>query len=157
MVLIKGDDIMKVVLLKDVKGSGKAGDIIEAKDGFAQNFLIKNGLAKVADATALNENKTKKEAENFHRQETLKANKELRIKLDGQTIELKVKCGSSGKCFGAVTNQEIADKFAEMGINIDKKKFVVSGTIKSVGTYPIVVKISPEESAKITLNVTALE
>ena len=60
---------MKVVLLKDVKGSGKAGDIIEAKDGFAQNFLIKKGLAKPADAQAISENKSQKAAQEFHRQE----------------------------------------------------------------------------------------
>ena len=71
---------MKVVLLKDVKGSGKAGDIIEAKDGFAQNFLIKNGLAKAADTAAINENKAQKAAAEFHRKETLKKNKELREK-----------------------------------------------------------------------------
>ena len=59
---------MKVVLLKDVKGSGKAGDVIEAKDGFAQNFLIKRGLAKPEDAQALNENKAQKQAQEFHRQ-----------------------------------------------------------------------------------------
>ena len=69
---------MKVVLLKDVKGSGKAGDILEAKDGFAQNFLIKRGLAKPADAQALTENKAQKAAQEFHRQETLKANKALK-------------------------------------------------------------------------------
>ena len=62
---------MKVVLLKDVKGSGKAGDIIDAKDGFARNFLIKNGLAKAADAQAVNDNRTQKAAEAFDRAETL--------------------------------------------------------------------------------------
>ena len=79
---------MKVVLLKDVKGSGKAGDIIDAKDGFAQNFLIKKGLAKPADAQALNENKSQKAAQEFHRKETLKANKELREKLDGAVVTI---------------------------------------------------------------------
>ena len=68
---------MKVVLIKDVKGSGKAGDVIEAKDGYAKNYLIKLGFAKVADAQALNDNKTQKAASEFHRQEQLKANKEL--------------------------------------------------------------------------------
>ena len=79
---------MKVVLIKDVKGSGKAGDIIEAKDGFAQNFLIKRGLAKPADAQAINENKQQKQAQIFHRNEQLKANKELREKIDGLKIEI---------------------------------------------------------------------
>jgi len=146
---------MKVVLLKDVKGSGKAGDIIEAKDGFAQNFLIKKGLAKPADAQALNENKQQKQALAFHRQETLKANKELREKLEGTKVEIKVKTGANGKFFGSVTNKEISDKLANIGFDIDKKKIILADTIKNAGTYPVTVKISPEESAKIFVDVIA--
>ncbi len=144
---------MKVVLLKDVKGSGKAGDIIEAKDGFAQNFLIKKGLAKVADNSAINENKQKKEAENFHRQETLKANKELREALDGKEVTIQVKSGKEGKFFGSVTSKEVADKLADLGYTIDKKKIILQSNIKMAGAYSVTIKISPEESAKITLNV----
>ena len=146
---------MKVVLIKDVKGSGKAGDIIEAKDGYAQNFLIKRGLAKPADAQALNENKQQKEAQAFHRQETLKANKELREKLDGIKVEVKVKTGANGKFFGSVTNKEVSDKLFELGFDIDKKKIILSSTIKSAGVYPATVKISPEESAKISIEIIA--
>ena len=145
---------MKVVLIKDVKGSGKAGDIIEAKDGYAQNFLIKRGLAKPADAQALNENKQQKEAQAFHRQETLKANKELREKLDGIKVIIKVKTGANGKFFGSVTNKEVSDKLFELGFEIDKKKIALS-SIKSAGIYPAVVKISPEESAKISVEIIA--
>ncbi len=146
---------MKVVLLKDVKGSGKAGDIIEAKDGYAQNFLIKRGLAKPADAQALNENKQQKEAMAFHRQETLKANKELREKLDGIKVEIKVKTGANGKFFGSVTNKEVSDKLSLLGFDVDKKKIILSSTIKNAGTYPATVKISPEESAKIFVEIIA--
>ncbi|MBQ9485661.1 MAG: 50S ribosomal protein L9 [Clostridia bacterium] len=144
---------MKVVLLKDVKGSGKAGDVIEAKQGYAQNYLIKNGLAKAADAAALNENKAQKDARDFHRREQLKANKELREKLDGKQITVQVKSGESGKFFGSVTNKEIAEKLAELGIEIDKKKIVLQPNVKTAGVYPATVKISPEETAKITVNI----
>lgn len=144
---------MKVVLLKDVKGSGKAGDIIDAKDGFAQNFLIKRGLAKPADAQALNENKAQKQAQEFHRQETLKANKELRQKLDGIEVTLQVKSGANGKFFGSVTNKEIAEKLYDLGFDIDKKKIVLQSNVKSAGTYPVTIKISPEETAKIKVNI----
>lgn len=144
---------MKVVLLKDVKGSGKTGDIIEAKDGFAQNFLIKRGLAKPADAQAINENKTQKAAQEFHRKETLKANKELREKLDGKEVTIQVKAGESGKFFGSVTNKEVADKLLDMGFEVDKKKITVPSGIKTAGSYQVTVKISAEETAKITLNV----
>lgn len=145
---------MKVVLLKDVKGSGKAGDIIDAKDGFAQNFLIKKGLAKPADAQALSENKAKKSAEDFHRKEQLKANKELREAINGKTIKIVAKSGGNGKFFGAITNKEIAEKLFEMGYDIDKKKIVLENNIKTVGVYKIDVKISPEETAKITVEVS---
>ena len=144
---------MKVVLLKDVKGSGKAGDIVDAKQGYAQNYLIKNGLAKAADSAALNENKAQKAAAEFHRQEQLKSNKELREKLDGKEVVLQVKSGESGKFFGSVTNKEVADKLEEMGITLDKKKISLPNGIKTAGSYPVTVRISAEETAKITLKV----
>jgi large subunit ribosomal protein L9 len=144
---------MKVVLLKDVKGSGKAGDIIEAKDGYANNFLIKNGYAKLADAQAVSENNSQKQAQIFHRQEQLKANKELREKLNGKTVVLEVKAGENGKFFGSVTNKEIAQKLFEQGFDIDKKKIILSSNIKAQGTYEVAVKISPEETAKIFVEV----
>lgn len=144
---------MKVVLIKDVKGSGKAGDVIEAKDGFANNYLIKNGYAKPADAAALNENRAQKAAAAFHRAEELKANKELREKIDGLTVTVQVKSGAAGKFFGSVTNKEIADKLAEEGYVIDKKKIILQPNIKTAGAYPVTVKISPEETAKITVNI----
>ena len=144
---------MKVVLLKDVKGSGKAGDIIEAKQGYAQNYLIKNGLAKAADASALNENKAQKAAQEFHRQEQLKQNKELREKIDGLTVTIQVKSGESGKFFGRVTNKEVAEKLLSLGIDIDKKKIILEPNIKTAGNYPATIRISAEETAKITLNV----
>ncbi len=144
---------MKVVLLKDVKGSGKAGDIIEAKDGFAQNFLIKKGLAKPADSQAINENKSQKAAQEFHRQETLKANKELREKLDGKEVTIQVKSGAGGKFFGSVTSKEVADKLLELGFDIDKKKILLQSNIKTAGVYPVSIRISAEETAKISVNV----
>ena len=144
---------MKVVLIKDVKGSGNAGDIIEAAAGFARNFLIKKGLAKVADAQALNDNKNQKLAKEIHHAEMLKANKELREKLDGKEVSITAKCGDNGKFFGAITNKEIADKLSELGFDVDKKKFVLSSNIKSSGEYKVSVRISAEETAQILVKV----
>ncbi len=144
---------MKVVLIKDVKGSGKAGDVIDAKDGFAQNFLIKKGLAKPADNTALNENKSQKEAQAFHRQEELKRNKELKEAINGKEVTITVKCGEGGKFFGSVTNKEISDKLHEMGFDIDKKKIILDSNIKTCGVYPVKIKISPEETANISVKI----
>lgn len=144
---------MKVILLKDVKGSGKAGDVIDAKDGYAMNFLIKRGLAKVADTQAINENNNQKAAIAFHHAETLKANRELKEKLDGRKVTIQMKSGETGKFFGSVTNKEIADKLSEMGLDVDKKKIILQSNIKTAGVYPVTVKISAEETAKITVDI----
>lgn len=145
---------MKVVLIKDVKGSGKAGDIIEAKDGYARNYLIKNGLAKVADAQAINDNQNQKKAAAFHHSEMLKANKELKEKLHGTTVSITAKCGEGGKFFGAITNKEISEKLLELGFNVDKKKIVLESNIKTVGDYKVSVRISAEETAIINVKVS---
>ena len=145
---------MKVLLLQDVKGSGKKGEIIDAKDGFAQNFLIKKGLAKPADAQALNDTANKKKAEEFHHQQLLKANRELKEKLDGKTVKIVAKSGGNGKFFGAVTSKEISEKLYEMGYDIDKKKILLESNIKTVGVYKMDVRISAEETAKITVEVS---
>lgn len=144
---------MKVVLIKDVKGSGKTGDIIEAKDGFARNYLIKNGLAKVADSQAVTENKMQKQAKDFHRAEELRANKELKEKIDGLKITISVKSGKEGRFFGSVTNKEVAEKLFDLGFEVDKKKIVLPSNIKTAGTYVATVKISPEETAKISVDI----
>lgn len=144
---------MKIILLKDVKGSGKKGDIIDAKDGYA-NFLVKNGSAKPADNQALNDNKLQKQAEAFHRQEALKKNHELCQNLNGKEVVLQGKGGESGKFFGSITSKEISEKLAKMGFDIDKKKILLESNIKAVGSYSVNVKISPEETAKITVTVT---
>ena len=77
----------------------------------------------------------------------------MREKLDGTKVTIQVKSGASGKLFGSVTNKEVADKLLELGFDIDKKKIILQSNIKVAGSYPITVKISPEESAKITVNV----
>jgi len=144
---------MKVILLKDVKGTGKKGAVVEAADGYANNFLIKKGFAKPADAQGLAENKARKDADAFHRQEELKANAELKKELDGKEVTVKVKTGENGKFFGSVTNKEVADRFTELGYNIDKKKINIPA-IKAVGKYSATIRISAEETAKITVIVT---
>ena len=143
---------MKVILLKDVKGSGKKGDVVDVKDGYA-GFLIKSGSAKTADAQAMNDNKNQKAAMEFHRQETLRKNRELKEMVDGKEVVIQGKGGESGKFFGSITNKEIADKLANMGYDIDKKKILLSSNIKNVGEYRVNIKISPEETATITVKV----
>ena len=144
---------MKVVLLKDIKGTGKKGEIKEVADGFGKNFLLKNGYAKIA---AMSENKIQKDAQNFHKQQEILAAKELAKRLEGKNVTLKIKCGENGKTFGSVTNKEISDELKKIGVEIDKKKIELKEPIKSMGTYSVVARIYPEITAKFTVNVESL-
>ncbi|MBR1971583.1 MAG: 50S ribosomal protein L9 [Clostridia bacterium] len=147
---------MKVILLKDVKALGKAEEIKEVNDGYARNYLIKNGLAKEATAEGINSIKIKKEAEAFKAAERKKAAMENRDKLKGKKVELSVKCGEKGKVFGSITAQSIADEVSKLGVSIDKKMLVIKEPIKNVGEYEVEVKFMPEVSAKIIVVVKAL-
>ena len=109
---------MKVILLKDVKALGKAEEIKEVNDGYARNYLIKNGLAKEATAEGINSIKIKKEAEAFKAAERKKAAMENRDKLKGKKVELSVKCGEKGKVFGSITAQSIADEVSKTGVRV---------------------------------------
>lgn len=147
---------MKVILLKDVKGLGKKNDIKEVSDGYARNFLLKTGAAKEATATSINSLNISKSAEQ-HRKSVEKAEAmELAKKLNATTVTVKVKVGETGKLFGALNTQAIADALAKMGIEIDKKKIVLADPIKSVGSYVVVVKPYAEVSAKLNVVVQAL-
>ena len=145
---------MKVILLADVKGSGKKGDLINAADGFANNYLIKRGLAKPADAHSIAEASAQKAAAAYHRQEELKANAALKRELDRKTVYLTVKTGERGRFFGSVTAKEVAERLAELGFSIDKKRIQVPA-IKQVGDYKATVRISAEETANVLIKVTA--
>lgn len=147
---------MKVILLKDVKGSGKAGEVVEVSDGYARNCLIKKGLAEEATAVKINSLNIKKDAQNFHKQEEIKALREISARLRGTTVEIGIKCGENGKVFGSVTSKEIADAVNSLGYNIDKKKVLLDSPIKSIGNYTVEIKFLPDEIAKITVKVIAL-
>ncbi len=147
---------MKVIFLKDVKGTAKAGEIKEVSDGYARNCLIKKGLAEEATSVKLNSFNIKKDAENFHKQEEIKALKEQAKKLNGETVTVKIKCGENGKIFGSVTSKEIADVLNEKGFSVDKKKILLKDGIKSLGVYQVDVKFLPDVFAKIKVEVIAL-
>ena len=99
---------MKVILLADVKGSGKKGDVVEVADGYGRNFLIKKGLAKAATASTVHEAQQKKEAAAFHKAEEVKALKDLAASLEGKTVHVKIKTGENGKMFGSVNTLDNA-------------------------------------------------
>lgn len=145
---------MKVVLLTDVKGHGKKGDVVEASDGYARNFLIPKKMAEVATSDVLNNLKGKNEAAAFHKQEEIKAAKELKEKLEGKSVALTSKAGDNGKLFGKITNQNVADAIKmQLHHVIDKRKIVLPDGIKTIGVTEVEVKIYPEISAKIKVDV----
>ena len=147
---------MKVVFLKDVKGSGKKGEIKEVTDGYANNFLIKNGLVKKADSSAINESNGKKIANDFHKEQERLAALELKKKIDKMQIDLKIKCGENGRVFGSITSKEISEQLSKKGIDLDKKKIDLKEPIKSVGDYKITARVYPNIIAEFELKVREL-
>lgn len=145
---------MKVILLQDVKGHGKKGELCNVSDGYARNFLFPKKLALQADNAALNELKNREQAAAHHKQEEINAAKETAAKLNGKTVTIKAKAGSNGKLFGSVTSKEIASEIASsLGIEIDRKKMSVAD-IKNFGEYTAEIKLYTGITAKITVKVT---
>lgn len=132
---------MEVIFLADVKGSGKKGEIKNVSDGYAKNFLLKNGLAKIADAGAKGDLKNKNASQQFHYAQDKQAMIELSKKLEHVPVVINVKVGDNGKLFGSITNKEIASEYEKMGYSIDKRKIVVPNAIKVTGSYPIQIKL----------------
>ncbi len=141
---------MKVVLLMDVKGHGKKGDVVEASDGYARNFLLPKKMAEIATADVLNNLKGKNESAAFHKQQEIDKAKEIAKSLEGAKVVLTGKAGDNGKLFGKITNQNVADaiKF-QLHHVIDKRKIVLPDGIKTIGETTVEIKVYPEISAKI--------
>lgn len=146
---------MKVILLADVKGTGKKNDVIEVSDGYARNCLLKKKLAIEATSTEVNAVQNKLKAQEFHKAEEVKKWKELAAAMKNAEVKCSVKCGENGKIFGSVTSKEIAEKLAEAGYDIDKKKIILKEPIKTPGNYVVEVKFLPDVSTKIKVNVSA--
>lgn len=146
---------MKVVLLKDIKGTGKKGEVKEVADGYAKNFLIKNGYAKKANQEALNENNLQKESLAYHKEMEKQQALALGEKMKGIKIILPIKCGENGKTFGSITSKEIAEQLKNQGFDIDKRKIELAEPIKLVGSYDIQIKLHQEVSVKVSLEIVA--
>lgn len=148
---------MKVILKQDVKGSGKAGEMIEVSDGYAKNFLIKKGLAVVATASEINAKLTRDSATAHHAQVELDNSKAMAEKLKDKTITVKAKAGSNGRLFGAITTKEIADEIKNaFGIEINKKKITLNSDVKSYGSYTFDIKLHTAVSTSMKLEVVEL-
>ena len=148
---------MKVILLQDVKGKGKKGQLLEISDGYARNYLLPRKLAVEATADAVNtKNMNDKAAAEKAAKERAEA-LEISRKLREMTLTVSAKGGGAGKLFGAVTNQEIAEALkASSGIVIDKRKIVISDPIKNVGTYTVQCKLGYEITAPLTVKIVEI-
>lgn len=144
---------MKVILKKDVKAQGKKGDVIEVSDGYARNFLFKNDLAIEATSVNLNSLKMTNAAAD-HRKAVEKAEAEaLAVRLNDMNVTIRLKVSETGKIFGALNTQSIADALEKEGITVDKKKIVLPEPIKTVGVHVVTVKPYAEVSAKLKVTV----
>ena len=145
---------MKVILLQDVKGKGKKGQMLEVSDGYARNFMLPRKIAIEATADAVNtmrmNDKATQERIAREKAEAMDTSKKLRE----LTVVVKAKGGGAGRLFGSITNQEIADSLKDQaGIALDKRKIVISDPIKNVGTYTVTCKLGYEITAPLTVKI----
>lgn len=134
---------MKVILKQDIKGVGKKDQVINAADGYARNFLLPRNLAVPADAGNMNNLKAKNESVAFRKGEDLKEAKEIAERMKTITVKIAVKVGENGKLFGGVTSKEIADALKrDFNIDVDKKKILLSETIKVAGNTNVDIKLN---------------
>lgn len=145
---------MKVIFLKDVKGKGKKGEVKNVADGYAHNFLIKQGLAieaNQANISALNAQKKKEEKQ---AEEELEKSKELKETIEKLTVELTAKSGEGGRLFGSITSKQIADQLQKKhSIKIDKRKIELPDGIRALGVTKVPVKLHPEVTATLNVHV----
>lgn len=146
---------MKIILTADVKSIGKKGEIIEAKEGYARNFLIKKGLGVEATAKAMNDLKLKNAKDEREAAENLAQAKALAEKIGAATVKATLKVGEGGRTFGSVSSKEISEAASKLGLDIDKKKIVMKDAIKELGTHNVQVKLHPQVTAELKVVVEA--
>ena len=149
---------MKVVLLADVKGSGKKGELVNVSDGYARNFLFPKKLAKEANAQALNELKNAEESKAFKIKQETEAAQASADKINGKSVSILAKAGQGEKLFGSVTAKEIAEAIKKQyGVDVDKRKIDTKGDMKAFGTYECEVKLYSGITATVKAVVTEKE
>src|SRR5690606_26016222 len=146
---------MKVIFLKDVKGKGKKGEIKNVADGYAQNYLIKNGLAVEATKQNISRLEGQKRLEAKNAAQELQDAKDLKEKLENITLEIKAKAGDGGRLFGSVSTKQIAQSHEKnFGIKIDTRKMDCNEGIRSSGVTNVPIKLHPEVKATLKVHVT---
>jgi len=145
---------MKVILIKDVASVGKAGDLVNASDGYARNFLIPRGLAKEASGKNIQGLEREREIAARKANRERKTAQELVEGLEGVTCHISRKVGQQDKLFGSVTSKDIRDALNDQGAKVDKKDIVLEEPIKTLGEFAVKIKVHPGMSATITVVVT---
>ena len=145
---------MKVILLEDVKGTGKKGQVVNASDGHARNFLFPRKLAiEATDANLASLNAQQKKTEHKLAQE-VQAAKEIAEKLQAKPVVINAKVGDKGRMFGSISNKEVAEAIqSQLGVAVDKKKVVLTEPVKAVGKYTATAKLHPQVSATVEFEV----
>lgn len=148
---------MKVILLQDVKGLGKKGDVVKAKDGYVRNFLFPKNLAKEATAGNIKVLDQQKKAKDHREEVVLKEAQDLGKKIEEMKVVLKSKAGENGRLFGSITTKDIAELLLKQHkIKVDKKKIVMKDNIKTLGTFEVEIKLHSKVKAKLTVEVVKL-
>ncbi|CAJ1317301.1 50S ribosomal protein L9 [Paenibacillus sp. PK4536] len=145
---------MKIIFLKDVKGSGKKGEVKEVADGYAQNFLIKNGHAKPATGGNVKILENQAAAVERQKQEEKEEAEVLAKQLEALTIDLKAKSGEGGRLFGAITSKQIAEALSKQGHKVDKRKIELDEPIRTLGVTQVAVKLHHDVKATLKVQVT---
>ncbi len=145
---------MKILLLEDVEKIGKKYEVKEVKDGYARNFLIPNGLGKLATKKVLEWVETQKEIEGIKAEEELKTVSEVVSKIDGLEVMIPVKLGEKGQLFEKITSQKISEKIKEMGFKVKKNQIDLEKPIEEVGEFPVKVKFEHNLEADIKIIIT---
>lgn len=147
---------MKLILIKDAVSLGHEGDIIEASEGYARNYLLPRKIAVMADAGAMNQLAKNKKRLDLKREAFKKEMTALAEKLGAVTLEIKADAGESGKLFGSVTAQDIAASLHEKeAVMLDRKKFIIEEPIRSAGEHTVRIKLAPGIEAELKVNVVS--
>lgn len=145
---------MKVILLKDMKGMGKKGDVIEVNDGYARNFLIKKGIAQEGTQQNVYVAEQRKKAQEAKIEKERQEAKELASRLKDIIVKVSAKGGeNNGKMFGSVTNEMISASLATLGFDVDKKKIEIKESIRDFGNFEVLLRLYPEVTQTLKIQV----
>lgn len=148
---------MKVILLKDVKGTGKKDEVVEVNDGYARNFLIKKGLAQEGTAQNVFALEQRKKALNAKIAAERAEAQNIAQKLKGVTVKVAAKCGDNGgRMFGSVTAEMISAAIKQLGYDVDKKKIEIKENIREFGVFEVMLRLYPEVSQTLKIEVVRM-